>query len=394
MMTEVFDTAIVYSPNEWVESLHRYCMNTGQLRIRSLVYDTSALDEENVDICIISESHPALSKSFVYKLQSRKIKVIVMTENEVEEKEYLADIKIDGIFSTKLPQQELVNKIIELLVKIKDVKQPVESKISTTSQSEARSDLVAVIGTGGSGCSEIAIQLSSVLKGAVLVDLDLQHPSIAMRLQADIEPNIVDAIEISQNGSTDISIAFQEKNGIQFIAGVSHFSFSKNIKEYEISTLFTDISRFSRTTICDLGRYPSSGETNLQYRAVLSKATTIIITAFANPVGIVRILDILSELTEMPSEIDICVILNHASKRSDLNKQLVREIRELKQVDEVLVFESFKNDPIPCWKGELVSNKGFIKSIHELTSFIDENNEIVDIKPFIKNSVNEEKVYA
>lgn len=369
-MVEIFDAALVYSPNEWIESFHRHCTNTGSIRIRSLVYDISAVLEENVDTCIISDTHPALCLSLVQSLHEHDIFVIGITDELDAKNTFLSKIGVDAIFSSHKSSSELSQEIIQLLTK----SLPSESKAVKHDFIETQNEILhitqgsitCILGTGGSGSSEIAIHVASQLNDSILLDLDFEHPSIAMRLNADIEPHIIDAIESAQNDPDNFLSTVQSESEVDLISGTSHYSYAQDIRDYEITSLLELALKNYRDIVCDIGRVSFDHTFRLNTFKALEKSTTIIIVGDATPLGVVRLLEVLSQLNEknlISKSRKIHIVLNRATKKNDLNKQLIDEINEIDMVDCVFLINHNNSFSNLTWKGQLNKSKSFSNSI-------------------------------
>jgi len=75
-MTREAELALVFSPELWVEELHRHCTDHGGARVRQVVLDPDLALEEQFDVLVVSHRWPALSRGFVDALHERVRRVL------------------------------------------------------------------------------------------------------------------------------------------------------------------------------------------------------------------------------------------------------------------------------------------------------------------------------
>ena len=63
--------ALVFSPDPWVEQLHRFLSDHGGARVRQLVVDPSVLDDEEFDVLVSGDRWPSLTPALVGRLHGR-----------------------------------------------------------------------------------------------------------------------------------------------------------------------------------------------------------------------------------------------------------------------------------------------------------------------------------
>src|SRR4051794_41855898 len=74
--------ALVFSPETWVEGLHRHLAHHGGARVRQIVVEpTAALDEE-YDVLVVSDRWPALTLGLVGAIHERGRRVLGVFDPE------------------------------------------------------------------------------------------------------------------------------------------------------------------------------------------------------------------------------------------------------------------------------------------------------------------------
>lgn len=64
------EIALVFTPDPWVEELHRHLTDHGGARVRQVVVEPGVALEESYDILVVSHRWPALTRAFVSDVHS------------------------------------------------------------------------------------------------------------------------------------------------------------------------------------------------------------------------------------------------------------------------------------------------------------------------------------
>ena len=65
------EVALVFSPERWVEDLHRHCVDHGGARIRCVVMDPALVLDEEYGVLVVSHRWPGLTVGFVEAVHAR-----------------------------------------------------------------------------------------------------------------------------------------------------------------------------------------------------------------------------------------------------------------------------------------------------------------------------------
>jgi hypothetical protein len=66
------EVALVFSPEAWVETLHRHLTDHGGARVRQVVMDPSLAFDEEYGTIVVSHRWPALTRTFVDAIHQRR----------------------------------------------------------------------------------------------------------------------------------------------------------------------------------------------------------------------------------------------------------------------------------------------------------------------------------
>ena len=209
--------ALVFSPEPWVEELHRHLAHHGGAgggvavrRVRQVVVEPAVALDEEYDALVVSDRWPALTLGFVRAVHGRGRRVVgVFDPEEPAGKDHLLALGVDATIAGDSPMAEFVDVLADL-----DISAPhtIGAGADTVADAGAACDrrlgpLVVVSGPRGSGVTEVAVTLAAVLAArrapVVLVDAHEVAPSVAGRLGLDLEPNLRSAIDACAHGLGD-----------------------------------------------------------------------------------------------------------------------------------------------------------------------------------------------
>lgn len=379
-MANVYDIALVFSPHEWVEALHRHCTNTGDLRIRALVYDSSVLETEIFDACIIADSHPALSSGFVLSLHEAGHAVLGICDKSAEAQSFLASTGIDAIFSSKISAEQLTGEIREFLNNTWNKPQDVIDipHINATQEDVRKPNnighVVSVVGAGGTGTTEVALVLASRLIDSVAVDLDFEHPSFAPRAGLALEPHLLGAIESAHNHPETFPDFVQRMPSNGVISGTSHASFTRDIRSYELESLHHRLISTYAHTIYDLGRISEDSHFFSRTQTLLNVTDPVLIVIEPNPVGILRGLEIIALVSSLQhsetNEKRIGVIVNKCPKNKDMLKDVSRELEAIEQISMIALLPFASELLGRSWCNEVIQPRSWKAPINHILDFI------------------------
>ncbi len=76
------EVALVFTPDVWVEELHRHLTDHGGARVRQIVVEPEIALEEQYDVLVASHRWPALTHAFVADLHARGRAVLGVCDRE------------------------------------------------------------------------------------------------------------------------------------------------------------------------------------------------------------------------------------------------------------------------------------------------------------------------
>ena len=212
------DLALVFTPDAWVEELHRHLADHGGARVLHLVVDPAMVLHEHFHVLVASWRWPALTPGLVAEVHELGRAVLgVADRDERGANDVLRNCGVDAVVASDAAPWEYLDALALIEASWAErgatPAQP-ESQVARATSGDRRANpWVAVCGPAGAGRTEVAIELARAL-GAVLVDGDEVAPAIAPRLGLRLEPNVRAAIDAVEFGEGRASDALQRIEGL------------------------------------------------------------------------------------------------------------------------------------------------------------------------------------
>jgi MinD-like ATPase involved in chromosome partitioning or flagellar assembly len=380
------EVALVFSPEAWVETLHRHLTDHGGARVRQVVMDPSlAFDEEYATI-VVSHRWPALTRTFVDAIHQRRRSILgVFDPDEPGGEEYLMALGVDRVLAADASMELFVDALTgmaperETAPSVGALEAAVEGSLESKPAADGASShrrLIAVGGTPGAGTTEAAIGLATVLGRVdvrtVLVDADDVAPSIAQRLGLPIEPNLRTAIESVEYGmgELDATVAHRAPD-LKVLCGLPNVDAWSQVRPSELLDVVAALARARRHVVANVGsRLEDVGRGGRSRygisRAVVTEASVLIGVGPATPVGVTRLLGWVTEVRALNPTAPVHLVANRAPRdafrRAEIEQEIVRTFQPVS-------LSFLPPDPRverAAWAGDVVEYGPFAKAVAEL----------------------------
>ena len=362
------DIAIVFTPEVWVEELHRYFTDHGGARVRQLVVDPALAVSEPYSVLVVSWRWPSLTRGLVSQLHDQGRRVLGVGDAlEPASAEFLEAMQVDGTISCDAAHHEFLAAL--LLLQTDPIADGLFGpKVKALAPELERSPLLVVGGPFGTGKTEIAIEFARALPG-LLIDCDEIAPVVAPRLAVGIEPNLRTAIDAAEFGlgMLDDSIVMADAQRLALVSGLPNVATWSQIRATEVvrtvrafqmtgpviadtSSALDEIGHASR------GRYAVT-------RAVMMEATAICAVGRATPVGAVRLLSWIADLQMLRPGAPVHVVLNLAPSDRARSRELIAEISRSFEPLSMTVVPQDRRVDLAGWAGTCVRRGSFTKAV-------------------------------
>jgi MinD-like ATPase involved in chromosome partitioning or flagellar assembly len=382
------EVALVFSPDAWVEGLHRHLTDHGGARVRQVIVDPSLAFDEDYGTLVVSHRWPGLTRTFVDAVHRRGRRILgVFDPDEPAGREFLVSLGVDRVLASDAAMAEFVDAFATLAP---DGQQPTPSVTALEAAVDGsprppttvdgdharRRHLIAIGGSPGAGATELAIGLTAALtrfgERAVLVDADDVVPSIAQRLGLPIEPNLRSAIESVEYAMADVNATIvRARRALDVLCGLPNVGAWSQVRPSEVLDVIEAIARFRSYVVANVasrledvgrggrGRYGIS-------RAVVSEATVLVGVTPAMPVGVTRLLGWVTDVRALNGTAPVHLVVNRAPRDAFRRAQLDQEIRRTFEPESLLFVPHDPRVEAAAWSGELVAYGPYVKAIAEL----------------------------
>ena len=384
------EVALVFSPEAWVECLHRHLTDHGGARVRQVIVDPSLAFDEEYGTLVVSHRWPGLTGTFVEAVHRRgRCLLGVFDPEEPAGREFLGSLGVDRVLSADASMAEFVDAFTALSP---DHQQPAPSVSALEAAVDGRrlpatigngdrsrsGRLLAVGGTPGAGATELAIAFTAALRRqgarAVLVDADEVVPSIAQRLGLPIEPNLRSAIESVEYGMGDVDATIvRVARELDALSGLPNVGAWSQLRASEVLDVIEAIGRTRQLVIAnvasrleDVGR---GGRSRYGIsRAVVGDATDVIGVAPATPVGVTRLLGWVGDVRALNAGAAIHLAINRAPRDAFRKAELEQEIRRTFDPANLVFLPHDPRVEAAAWSGTLVAYGPYARAVAELAT--------------------------
>jgi MinD-like ATPase involved in chromosome partitioning or flagellar assembly len=329
--------ALVFSPEQWVEDLHRYLVHHGGARVRQIVVEPSVALEEEYDALVVSDRWPALTRRFVDEVHDLGRRVLgVFDPEEPAGKDHLLALGVDATLAGDAPMTEFVGVLAELRpLPVRGTNAPSDrdsvdgTELRLTAVDRGR--LVVVSGPRGSGITEIAVGLAAALAGradsVVLVDAHEHAPSIAGRLGLGLEPNLRSAIDAFTYGLGNLDrsiVRVPAPAAFGVVAGFPSPVAAAQVTANEVVEVAHALCDRPAIVVVD------ADDGSPITRALVAECSDVVGVADASPIGIVRALGWFADVRTIDRATPVHLVVNRAPaaryRRAEIQAEITRTV--------------------------------------------------------------------
>jgi MinD-like ATPase involved in chromosome partitioning or flagellar assembly len=378
--------ALAFTPEAWVESLHRHFTDHGGARVRQLVMDPKVALDESYEVFVVGARWPALTAGLVGDLHDRGRRVLgVASREDRGSLDVLARVGADRVIHADATALEFLEAILLLAPDARPDASPLPAAPSALGQR------VVVRGPSGSGATEIAIGLAaawSSRRAVALVDLDDIAPSVAQRLALPIEPNIrttIDAIEFGagepgegEYGPSEFGTSAEPtaSRGLRVVAGLPNPAAWAHVRAGEADRLVRTIARDRDIVVIDIAASleevgPAARSRHALARMAVRECDAVVAVGLATPVGLSRLVAWLADLHALDTEAPVHVVLNRAPSEAFRRRELLAELERCYRGASTTVIPDDRAVARATWEAVSVGRGKFRSALCQLAAVLD-----------------------
>jgi MinD-like ATPase involved in chromosome partitioning or flagellar assembly len=372
------EVALAFTPDYWVEELHRHLTDHGGARVRSVVVEPGVAIEESYDVLVAGHRWPALTRALVADVHARGRTVLgVFDAEETASRAHLVGLGIDAIIESDASLDAFVRAIVGAAGQRAE-----HAGAQPAPLDERLGRLVTVGGAPGVGRTEVALQLAVALarrvSDVVLVDADDVAPALAQRLHAPIEPNLAAAIDAVEHGrgALDDCVLTVPGCAAGLVAGIPHPRGWAQTRPGEVLRVIDRLADTAEIVVADgagllddiggsgsRGRYATG-------RALVREADAIVVVCDASPHGISRALAWVAECQALAPATPLAVFANRAPASRFARGELFDEIAQSFPVVDVVCASYDGRVAAAAWSGTVVGKGDFARAVDTLATIV------------------------
>lgn len=375
------EIAIVVSPRDWAESLHRFVADHGGARVRARILDSREALDERYQVLVAEDLTSFLTPRLVAELHRTGRRLLgVFDPTEPWGQERLRELGADDTVATTTDPEAMLRAVTALCIGSTSELDAELAALSSPTRSLTSEELphegpLTVVGgpAGGPGATEIAVVLAVDLASTVstvLVDADDVAPSLAQRVGLPLHPNLRTAIDIVQHVSGDIEEVLADVGGARVLPGLSAAADAVDLRPAEVVDVLTDLARRYGHVVANVGHRleEAAGRYGIA-RAVVAAADQIVAVAHPSPVGLARLLEWVADVRAL-SRAPIHVAFNRVPRGRFMRGELEEELRRTYAPPTVVFVPHDRRVEEAAWAGELVRPGPFIRAVRDLTAAV------------------------
>ncbi len=373
------EVALAFTADLWVEELHRHLTDHGGARVRTLLVEPEGAREESYDVLVAGHRWPALTRALVADVHAHGRTVVgVHDPDEPASREHLVGLGVDALVDSDAGADAFVRAISSVAGRRDD------RSGSGLVAARRAGRLVTIGGCGGSGRTEIAIELALAVGrrlDVVLVDADDVAPAVSARLHMAIEPNVRTAIDAVEHGRGELDrcIVSDVDSGLRVITGLPNATVWGQVRPGEVIRVVDRVADQVAVVVVDgagmLEDIPGDAVEDVSRRLARCVATSDVIVAVCHPSphGIARLLSWAVDALALARDASVFVVVNRAPDERFRRGELFDEISESLAVVQVCFVPDDRRVADAAWSGTTVARGRFTRAVAGLADQIIES---------------------
>jgi MinD-like ATPase involved in chromosome partitioning or flagellar assembly len=376
------EVALVFSPDRWVEDLHRYCVDHGGARIRCIVMEPAVALDEDYDVLVVSHRWPGLTAGFVDAVHARGRRVLgVVDPTEPAAARHLELVRVDRVVGSDVGPAELVAAVFAVAPDggARRADPAAVGESGGEPPGPAGGQVVVVGGPPGGGRTEVAIELArraaATGRATALVDADDVAPALATRLGLPIEPNLRSAIDAVEYGLGDLPdmLTRLAAPALAVLGGLPNVGAWAQLRPGEVLDVVSSLAAVNEQVVVDIAAsledVGAGGRGRFAVgRALVEHADVLVGVGAGSPVGVVRLLAWAVDARALNPDAAVHFVVirapGDAFRRGEVREEVTRTFPAAS-----LTFAGVdRRVERAAWEGELVAPGPFTKALAPLVA--------------------------
>lgn len=379
------EVAIVVSPRQWAERLHRFVADHGGARVRARVLDGREAVDERYQVLVAEDLTSFLTPRLVGELHRTGRRVLgVFDEAEPWGRQRLLELGVDEAVPADVGPEALLRSIKALAIEassdldteLRELDGVAGDELLEVPGRVPAGRVIAVTGPpGGVGRTEVAAGLASAFaadgSAAALVDADDVAPSVAQRFALALHPNLRAATDVLEHWNGQLADCLQPVagTGVEVLVGLTSGRDSSELRPASVIDVLRELARERREVIVDLGcrleeveALVASHSRYALHRMVVAEADLVIVVGAPTPVGLARLLEWLASVRALTSA-PVAVAFNRVPAGAFRQAELEEELHRSFVPDRLTFLPEDRRVRDGAWAGEVVRRGPFARAV-------------------------------
>ncbi len=344
---------LVHSPrSDWSATLHHHLANHGGATVRRMIVEPGLALEGDLDVIICEDTTSFLSQHFAEAAKRAGAALLgVYVTGEDDGRERLERLGFEGVIESEATVDEFLSAIRRVAPARNRSMHALADPDSRDEKSDARPGLRIVVGaaTGGCGASEVSLGLADALAGrsgtdsgergeCVLIDADDVSPSLPVRLNLPLTPNVRNAVDAHEHRLGDIESALLRVDDAAFclLNGPPRPGDWTQLRIPEVTSMLETLAGAPRTLVVNAGhRREDLTEHGGVARYALTRemfamADVIVGVGAPSPVGVVDLIEWACDVRDLAPQIAPHLVVNRvarsAYKQAEIEAEILRNV--------------------------------------------------------------------
>lgn len=372
------ELALAVSVREWADHLHRFLADHGGARVRLTAMGPEELVAERYDVLLIDDVCSFLTPRLVEQVRARGHQVVGVYDPDefADGKDRLLEAGVDDVVESGADADEflkVIGRVASLAERMTLGHHLGGPGVAVPDDGPGPSSILVVAGPrGGPGITEVALEVARRLADrdgrTVLVDADLDAPSLAQRLGLPLHPNLYAAVDAHEHALGRLEPMLHAVGGsrLRVLTGVPGGAERSGLRARQVVEVTRRLAEDGARVVVDAGSAaPAAGRGDpgtAVARALLESAGRVVGVGAATPVGVARLLEWVAGVHDLRAGA-VDLLVNRAPRGRFRRGEIIDELGRLPRLASLAFLADDPAVGAAAWAGTLTPRGRFTASV-------------------------------
>lgn len=372
------ELALAVSVRDWADHLHRFLADHGGARVRLTAMGPEELVAERYDVLLIDDVCSFLTPRLVEQVRAKGHQVVGVYDPDefADGKDRLLEAGVDDVVESGADADEflkVIGRVASLAERMTLGHHLGGPGVAVTGDGPSPSSILVVAGPrGGPGITEVALEVARRLADrdgrTVLVDADLDAPSLAQRLGLPLHPNLYAAVDVHEHALGRLEPMLHAVGGsrLRVLTGVPGGAERSGLRARQVVEVTRRLAADGARVVVDAGSAaPAAGRGDpgaAVARALLESAGRVVGVGAATPVGVARLLEWVAAVHDLRAGA-VDLLVNRAPRGRFRRGEIIDELGRLPRLASLAFLADDPSVGAAAWAGTLAPRGPFTASV-------------------------------